>query len=146
MNYRCRHCGLGQWVEEREQPSTIRCRRCEHDQSITPHTDADGRLVQCWICGCDRMYRQRDFNRKVGVAIVAVAAVLGPFTKWLSLVVAALIDLALYLKLPEIALCYHCEAIHRGIEFAPAIESYDLATHERYEDKDWGKLHELDAT
>ncbi len=26
------------------------------------------------------------------------------------------------------------------------VESYDLATHERYEDQDWGKRHELDPT
>ncbi|HEX9640498.1 MAG TPA: hypothetical protein VGB13_04220, partial [Candidatus Krumholzibacteria bacterium] len=52
---------------------------------------------------------------------------------------AAIIDALLYWKLPEIALCYHCESIHRGFELPRAIEAYDLATHERYEDQEWGK-------
>ena len=29
--------------------------------------------------------------------------------------------------------------IHRGFRLPSTIEGYDLATHERYEDRDWGK-------
>jgi hypothetical protein len=148
VNFKCRHCGLGAWVDDFEQPSTVVCSRCGQEHPIDPAAarDASGGLARCWVCGCDRLYRQRDFNRKVGLAVVGIAAIFAVPTRFLSLVAAALIDLGLYLLLPEIAMCYHCEAIHRGFEMPASIEPYDLATHERYEDRQWGKLHEVDST
>ena len=120
--------------------SELRCRRCDELHSVDADAgkDAEGRLSRCFVCGCDQMYRQRDFNRKLGVAIVAVAAVLAPFTSYLSLVVAAILDFLLYVRVGEIALCYHCAAIHRGLPMGPQIAAYDLATHERFENRDWG--------
>ena len=141
VNFRCKECGHGIWVEEFNQPSTLSCRTCSAQFTIDPAlgVDESGRLGQCWICGCDRLYRQRDFNRKIGLGVVAVAALFSVKTYGLSLLAAAIIDGLLYWKLPEIALCYHCESIHRGFDLPSTIEAYDLATHERYEDQDWGK-------
>lgn len=145
INFRCRHCGLGLWVEDREAPSEVACRRCEETHAIDPDAAMeDGALRRCWVCGCDWLYRQRDFNRKVGLGIVAVAALFSVKTYGLSLLAAAIIDLILYTRLPEIAMCYHCEAIHRGFPLTDRIESYDLGTQERYEDKEWGRRHETD--
>ncbi|NNM33081.1 MAG: hypothetical protein HKO53_08440 [Gemmatimonadetes bacterium] len=145
VNFRCRHCGMGLWVEDLSGPTTIRCHRCRQEHDVDPlRQTPDGELTACFVCGCDRLYRQRDFNRKVGLAIVAVAAVFSVKTYGLSLLAAAIIDLWLYTRLPEIALCYHCEAIHRGFGLPDSIEAYDLATQERYEDKEWGKRHETD--
>ena len=145
INFRCRHCGLGLWVEDRTTPSQVGCRRCGHDHRIDATAVAEGAaLRRCWICGCDQLYRQRDFNRKIGLAVVVVAAVFSVKTYGLSLLLAAIIDLILYTRLPQIAMCYHCEAIHRGFQLRDAIESYDLGTQERFEDKDWGKRHETD--
>lgn len=141
VNFRCKQCGHGHWVEEFDEPSAMVCRSCQNEQTIDPSRglDANGKLKQCWVCGCDWLYRQRDFNRKLGVGIVAVAAIFSVKTYGLSLLVAAIIDALLYWKLSEIALCYHCETIHRGFKLPESIQSYDLATHERYEDQDWGK-------
>jgi len=145
INFRCRHCGLGLWVEDHDAPSTVTCRRCGEDHPIEPAAAMEGgELRRCWVCGCDWLYRQRDFNRKVGLGIVAVAAVFSVKTYGLSLLAAAIIDLILYTRLPQIALCYHCEAIHRGFPLPDRIEAYDLATQERYEDKEWGRRHETD--
>jgi len=131
------------WVEDLEQPSALSCRRCGQEHRATP--TPKNALHRCWICDCERLYRQRDFNRKLGLAVVAVAAVFSIKTYGLSLLAAALIDLLLYLMLPEIALCYHCEAIHRGFTLSKDMESYDLATHERFEDRDWGKRWNADS-
>jgi len=140
VNFRCKRCGNGMWMESDRGSAEVSCGRCARVQ----HVDADrgldeqGQLVRCFVCECDKLYRQRDFNRKMGVIVVAIAAVLAPFTRYISLVVAALIDFLLYVSVGEIALCYHCGCIHRGFDFPESIEGYDLATHERYENRDWG--------
>jgi hypothetical protein len=139
VNFRCRRCGRGIWLRQ-DGAAESSCSRCAqiHRIDAAAALDPQGQLVRCFVCGCDQLYRQRDFNRKLGIAIVAVAAILAPFTRYLSLVAAALLDLLLYLRVGEIALCYHCAAIHRGVPMGPRIGRYDLATHERFENRDWG--------
>jgi hypothetical protein len=117
------------------------CPRCGESHRVDPAAAVDeaGLLAGCAVCGCDRLYRQRDFNRRLGLAVVVIAAVLSVPTRGLSLLAAAAIDLALYFALPEIVLCYHCEGIHRGFKRSGALGGYDLATGERYENREWGK-------
>ena len=70
-------------------------------------------LERCLACASTLLYVQRDFNQKAGLAVVVVGAVLAPFTYYTSLVAAALIDAGLYLLLPEITVCYRCQAHYR---------------------------------
>jgi hypothetical protein len=142
INFRCRRCGCGLWLRPATAPAGVACAGCGEAHSVDPTgaLDAQGRLARCAVCACDRLYRQRDFNRKLGLLVVIVAAAFSVHTRGLSLLVAAAIDLGLYMLLPEILLCYHCEAIHRGFPRSAGIEGYDLATGERYESREWGKL------
>lgn len=90
---------------------------------------------RCPACDGAQLYVQRDFNQKAGLAVVIVGAVLAPFTHYLSLVAAALIDAALYSLLAEIAVCYRCEAHFRGFRRNPAHEPFDLHIAEQYNNK-----------
>ncbi len=141
VNFRCRRCGRGLWVDDFEAASETVCGSCQEAHSVVPAEamSEEQSLAACWVCGCDQLYRQRDFNRKIGVGIVVVASLFSVVTKGLSLLAAAIIDFFLYSKLSEIVLCYHCEAIHRGFKVSDAVIGYDLAMHERYEDDEWGK-------
>lgn len=141
VNFRCKGCGRGLWLRPAGAAADVECPLCRQPHRVDPVTavDADGRLARCAVCGCDRMYRQRDFNRRLGLVVVVVAAAFSVATRGLSLLVAAAIDLALYFALPEIVLCYHCEAIHRGFRRSGTLTGYDLATGERYENREWGK-------
>ena len=142
VNFRCRRCGRGLWLRPATGVGDVACARCGEGHRVDPlaAVDPEGVLARCSVCACDRMYRQRDFNRRLGLAVVVVAAILSIPTRGLSLLAAAGIDLGLYLLLPEIMLCYHCEAIHRGFRRAATVGAYDLATGERYENREWGKL------
>jgi len=87
----------------------------------------------CPACGGDRLYVQRDFNQRVGLAIVVVGAVLAPFTPYYaSLGAAVLVDAALYALLPEITICYRCQAHFRGFARNPKHEAFDLHIAEQY--------------
>ena len=96
----------------------------------------DGRwrdpLELCLACGSDKLYTQKDFNRKLGLAIVGVGAVLSPWTYGLSLVACMAIDYGLYYFVPEITVCYACDAIHRGFAHNPAHRAHDPLLAERF--------------
>ncbi|HET6277243.1 MAG TPA: hypothetical protein VFG08_00520 [Candidatus Polarisedimenticolia bacterium] len=94
-------------------------------QGIMPDRPA-GTLERCMRCGLDRLYVQKDFNRKLGLAVFAVAALLSVPTWGLSLVVATLIDLGLYFLLGDVTICYGCSTQHRGFARNPAHGAFDL--------------------
>ncbi len=94
----------------------------------------EGRAVdRCPACAGEQLYVQRDFNQRAGLAVAVVGALLAPFTPYYaSLWIAAAIDAALYLMLPEIAICYRCQAHFRGFPRNPRHEAFDLHIAEQY--------------
>ena len=116
---------------------TLICSNCDHTQPLVPGAlDADRNLIDplevCGACGSNRLYSQKDFNRKLGVAIVIAGAALSPWTYGLSLVVCMGLDYGLYRFVPEITVCYACDAIHRGFQHNPAHRAHDPLLAERF--------------
>lgn len=113
-----------------------RCRACGTEARLAV-TEAmrQARIVDgCPACGSLLLYVQRDFNQKVGLGIVVVGAVLAPFTPFYSsLIVAALVDAGLYAVLPEITVCYRCQAHFRGFARNPRHQAFDLHLAEQYD-------------
>ncbi len=111
----CPQCGLG-WrcpATDRERPS---CSACGAPASAlhSGGVGADGSLQACLACGHDQMYWARDFPRGLGIGVVIVAAVLAPFTWYLSLAVGAVVDSLLVFVVPKRVHCYRCNSIHHG--------------------------------
>ena len=92
----------------------------------------EGQIIACPVCGCPDVYRQRDFNRKLGVGIVIAGAVLAPFTKFISLIVCALIDFAIYLRIRDVVVCYHCRAIFGRYPGMDKVNPFDLNVSDKY--------------
>lgn len=86
----------------------------------------------CPVCGSADLYQQRDFNRKLGLALVAVGVLTGPFTRWISTVAFVVVDAALYLLVPTVAVCYACEAQQRGFDRKRGPKPFDIAIHDAY--------------
>ena len=115
-----------------------RCANCAAEPSLALSPSLTQRRVveRCAACGGEQLYVQRDFNQKAGLAIVIVGAALAPFTPYYaSLFVAALIDAGLYMLLPEITICYRCQAHYRGFARNPSHQAFDLHLAEQYEMK-----------
>jgi len=118
----------------------LHCLHCDHRQSFPENVRrSDGAwvdpLTRCLACGSERLFAQKDFNRKLGVAIVVVGAALSPWTYGASLVVCMLIDYGLYYLVPEITVCYGCDAIHRGFSHNPAHRAHDPILAESFRRK-----------
>ena len=131
IEFRCVDCRTVNHEENVE--STIVCSSCGKSYGgFVDEMGAEKRVPFCVICRCRDLYIQKDFNRKLGLGIVAVGALLAPFTKLISLLVCALIDLVLYLALPVITVCYRCHSIYRGFARNPDHEGFNLGINDRY--------------
>ena len=108
------------------------------DPRLQQHRLLDaGGVTGCLACGHPELYTQQDFPRAAGFAIVGVAALLAPFTHYLSLVAAAACDAGLYVFAPKMVVCYVCGAQHRGFVPDPKHPRFDREIDERlkYGDK-----------
>jgi hypothetical protein len=120
---------------EAPSPRELRAAPCAHCGDVhglrLERVDAAGGLAGCVACGHPELYTQKDFPRAAGIAIVVAAAVLAPFTSYLSLAAAALLDAALYRFAPDVVVCYVCRAEHRGFARSPRHPRFDREIEER---------------
>ena len=144
INLRCPGCGNGVFLDG----ASGTCSKCGKPAEAA-HLPVPGeRLSACAVCARRDLYRQRDFNRNLGAGIATAACLLAfvLFLKdlWLwglgTLVGAALLDLALYLSLSQIVICYACGAIHRGFAFDPALKGYSLMVADLHEKRAGGPV------
>jgi predicted RNA-binding Zn-ribbon protein involved in translation (DUF1610 family) len=111
--------------------ASLDCPGCGHPHALRVEAGLlAGRVDRCLRCGIERLYVQKDFNRKTGLAIFAVAALLSVPTWGLSLLAATLLDVALYYGLGDVTVCYGCGAQHRGGVRNPAHGPFDLHVQE----------------
>ncbi len=112
------------------------CPRCgaTRELALTASARAEHVVDRCPACDGEQLYVQRDFNQKAGLVVVVLGAILAPFTPYYSsLIVAAVVDAALYALLPEITVCYRCHAHFRGFRRNPRHQAFDLHLAEQYE-------------
>lgn len=115
-----------------ELPNDFQCTPCgdRHGLSRSAVTPSGG-LTACAVCGHRELYTQKDFPRGLGIAIVVLAAVLAPFTWYLSLVAAALLDAVLYHVARNVIVCYVCGSRHIRFHGEPRHPRFDREIAER---------------
>src|SRR5687768_14728449 len=103
----CKGCGSGVEVVPDIDANKVQCDVCNHVTDLKFTSDhVHGVLKECPVCTRMDFYKQKDFNRKLGVLLFVVAAILSIWTYGLSLVVLYLLDLLLFRKLALVAVCY----------------------------------------
>ncbi len=80
------------------------------------------------------LYQQKDFRQAIGCTVILIAAILAPWTYYVSLGVAALIDLVLYQLADNVIICYRiaCHAHIRGLPAGNKVGPFDLSIHDHY--------------
>lgn len=113
-------------------PAAAECAACGKPRALLEGgLDPQGGLWRCLACGHPELYSRKDFPRSVGFAVVGAAALLAPFTSYLSLAAAAAIDGGLYLVIRDVVVCYVCGAEHRGFAAEPRHPRFDREIEER---------------
>lgn len=99
--------------------------------NATDRFKREGFLNQCPACGADHLYRQKDFNRKLGIGLVVVGIFFAWWTYGLSLLFVTIVDWWLYRRVGEVGCCYQCPTQFRGSEVA-GLPAFDLELHDYY--------------
>ncbi|MBM4316964.1 MAG: hypothetical protein FJ116_05735 [Deltaproteobacteria bacterium] len=130
----CPHCKT---YQEYSLPSfsNRNCKKCERD--LLPQASDEFKenfgFNQCPHCGAEHLYRQKDFNRKTGIALLAMGIVFSYWTYGLSLVAVTILDWCLYRKVGEVGCCYLCQSQFRNDSQVSLIPVFDLELHDYYQ-------------
>lgn len=134
---RCPKCDAGLLVVAREAPEAIACGGCGTEIPLrwTDEVRADQAVNVCPVCTGEDFYIRKDFDPKVGLAVVIVGAVISAIFYWFELDLiaygvlggAALIDLVVYGRLPFVTVCYRCHTELRG-SYRHTAKGFDLHT------------------
>lgn len=134
LTFACPSCGAAVEGPLEAATSSMACPSCKAVTSLPEAATlvASGAGTVCPVCGSTELYQQRDFNRKLGLALAAVGLLTGPFTQWISTIAFVGLDAALYLFVPPVAICYACEAQQRGFDRAQGPPKFEIAIHDVY--------------
>ncbi len=136
----CSNCGSGIEVIPEHHAHSVDCHICKH---VTPvnftHQHEEGILKECPVCSRQDFYKQKDFNRKIGVVLFVIAAILSIWTYGLSLVALYLVDLLLFKRLSMVAICYKCQTNFRQVKNMAELPDFDHEMNDRivYSDHDF---------
>jgi hypothetical protein len=134
---KCPKCDAGLPVSASDAPAAIACGGCGHHIQLT-FTDrlrTDTEVDRCPVCGGGDFYIRKDFDPRIGLAVVIIGAVISAGFYWYGrdliayaiLGGAALIDLVVYGRLKDLTICYRCHSEFRGA-FPKTKSAFDLHT------------------
>jgi len=136
----CPNCKSSIELVPDQNAHKVECDICQHvvDLKFTQN-HLESVLKECPVCERQDFYQQKDFNRKIGVALFIIAAILSIWTYGMSLVALYLVDLFLFRKLSTVAICYKCQTNFRQIANMSEIRPFDHEMNDRiiYSDHDF---------
>ncbi len=136
----CSSCGSAIDIHPTKEASHAECGVCKHQMPVQFNDEhLQDTLKICPCCGRQDFYSQKDFNRKLGVILFVIAAILSIWTYGISFIVLYLFDLLLFKKLGLIAICYKCQTIFRKVANVNEIPGFDHEMNDRivYSDHDF---------
>ncbi|MFQ5668986.1 MAG: hypothetical protein ACE5HD_00535 [Acidobacteriota bacterium] len=91
-------------------------------------------IDRCLLCAEQHLYRQKDFNQRLGCLIVITGSGIGLVLAglysavwlWGVLLLTAALDAVLNRMVPDVVICYRCKAHYRQMADNPGIGPFDL--------------------
>lgn len=134
---KCPQCGAGLPIRAAEAPPRIACGGCGREMAldVSEAVRQDRAVDRCPVCAGSDFYVRKDFDPKLGVAAVAVAALISAVFYWYQrdaiaygvLAAAALLDFIVYRFLKLVTVCYRCHTEFRGA-YPRTASGFDLHT------------------
>jgi hypothetical protein len=118
----------------------VQCAGCGWQRAAGPDDFVQGKPVRCLVCGCNDLWRQKNFSSRMGLLIVGAAILFSTiaYALWQPMLALgilmgfALLDALFYLFMRDVSVCYRCAARHTGFEPAGSHVTFDLGVAERY--------------
>lgn len=128
----CSECKSGIHVLPSQDANFVKCDICGHETPLKFQPDhIESCLKDCPVCERKDFYSQKDFNRKIGVILFVIAAILSIWTYGISFIVLYIFDLILYKTLGKIAICYKCQTIFRKVQNIDEIAGFNHEMNDR---------------
>ena len=107
---------------------------------LTPPESLDEPIKHCVACGCNQLYRQKNFPQWLGLTLLTVACsaffilqgLYMPKVAWIILLGSAAFDLVLYFIVGDVIVCYRCQARHYGLAKQKSYDPFELPIAEKY--------------
>jgi hypothetical protein len=140
ITFACPKCDRPARVDIDPANAALACPECLATIDIPSNALADGYLERCLTCRSRDVYVRKDFPQRLGVLIVVLGfaascvtwAYSRPIPTFAILFATALVDVVLYVLMPNALMCYHCGAQYRGLPNSDRYDAFDLEIHERY--------------
>ena len=138
--YRCPACQMQMHQEISQPGDTLSCESCGWSRVAVDADFDDGLPARCLTCGCDDLWRQKDFPQRLGLLIVGLGILLSTIAWWHMrpfwaigiLMLFALGDMLLYAVMNDVLVCYRCGARHRSAQPGEQHRGFDHETAERH--------------
>jgi hypothetical protein len=138
--FHCPGCEQARRARVAADSAMICCETCKWTRLLREGDVVDGVPRRCLVCGCGDLWRQKDFPQRLGLAMVALGAVLStiawayhlPATALGVLLAFALVDLLLFTFMKDVLVCYRCQARFRHTDLGEDYPRFNLETAERY--------------
>ena len=138
--FECPSCHGHNVSEIAAQTEQLRCSSCSWQRPVAEENRSASEPVDCVACGSGDLWRQKDFPQRLGLLMVATGALVSTIFWWYMmpgwaigvLLLFALLDGVLYTLMPDVLVCYRCQARHRHTPLDGRHERFNLETHERY--------------
>lgn len=137
VTFPCPNCGQASRTEVTSDTDTLDCGNCGRSIKLPARTT--GQVERCLACPSRDLFVRKDFPQRLGVTIVVIGIAAStvawgmsePLWTYAILFATALVDLVLYLTMPDALMCYRCGATYRNVSLAEH-GPFELETHERY--------------
>ncbi len=119
------------------------CAKCGRAYSVELGSAGRSPIERCAYCGNRAFFVQKDFDQRLGCAVIAVSLAIALLVGWRLgwiwftpiLLAAVLVDWALAARIRPVTICYRCDAEYRDLPVNPRHRAYDPHVAERYAEK-----------
>lgn len=138
--FRCPRCRNANRAASVEKSDAVRCAHCDWVRPVAADEMSNGLPTRCLACGCQDLWRQKDFPQGLGLLLVGLGIVISTFF-WAyhmpalalgTLMAFAAGDLLLYLFMKDVLVCYRCAARFNQVDLGDTQLMFNLETAERY--------------
>jgi DNA-directed RNA polymerase subunit RPC12/RpoP len=139
VTYSCPHCQQAVRSDVDAHQPSLECPSCRHRTAVPANSLDSTTLHRCLVCPSTDLFIRKDFPQRLGVGIVVLGIVASsvtwglmfPIATFAILFATALVDVALYLVVPDALMCYRCGSQYRSVS-GLGHQAFNLETHERY--------------
>jgi hypothetical protein len=138
LTFHCPTCGQFSRTGDLPGGGGLHCAQCGWSRPVADIADPP---AHCVACGNADLWRQKDFPQSLGLALVVAGAVLSsiawyfhwPRTALGLLMAFALADMLVFIVMPDVLVCYRCQARHHHLQPTSAEHpGFSHETAERY--------------